>query len=229
MRRSKRRRIFLAIVTGAMALAGTGLTLANNWSTNFQKLAIAITLAACFTAAEAVFLWAHKESEDATRLWRKITLGISMGVLVLSMGFALSEELKLALKKIQSDSLASSSATIVQSAGSRRAQVSLGNKALDEIFENKVTINALPFIICYIITGIASIVILGVGEKEKARTITYGNQIPHNPALKKYVQQIGFNPETAKAYRDNRERGHAIHDEGRYRKFVSDTELSKYS
>ena len=144
------------------------------------------------------------------------------------MGYALFEELKLALRKIDNDALASASATIVESVKSRRAQVSLGNKALDQLNDSKSETNAMPFILCYIITGLSTISILASGEKEKKRVNVQGNQLPNNPRLQAHVQRIGFSPDTAKAYRDNRERGFSIHNEGRYRTFVTDKELSKY-
>jgi hypothetical protein len=233
MTKQKSNRVFLGIVTGAMALAGTGLTIANNVSSDFQMIAIAITLAACFSAAEVTFLWGHKRFEDSAnskkpKLWRKIVLGSSLAILVLSMGYAVFEELNLALKKISNQSLAKNSGEIVKVADARN-QTRLGKIAIRELSNDKINIDPMPFVVCYIITGLVSILILSASERPQARTITYGNQLPHNPALQEAVRRIGFDPQTARAYRDNRERGHAIHVEGQYKRFVSDTELSKYS
>lgn len=227
MTRQKSNRIFLGIVTGAMAFAGTGLTIANNIQSDFLTIVIALCLGACFTMAEVTFLWGHKRFEDAKKLWRKIVLSISLAGLVGAMGFAFWEELNLVLAKISNKSFASESAVIVKQAD-KANQRSIGRMAVSKLFEGKIKIDALPFLICYLMTGFVSISILASSEPQRIRSHTYGNQLPYNPALQEAVRQIGFNPETAKAYRDNRERGHAIHVEGRYKKFVSDKELSKY-
>lgn len=230
MTKQKSNRIFLGIVTGAMALAGTGLTIANNFSIEIQALAVALTLAACFTAAEATFLWGHKRFEDSTKLWRKCTLAISLALLVASMGFAVYEELNLALGKISNNSLAESSAKIVSSAD-KLNQTKLGRTALRNLSKEKININAVPFVVCYIISGLVSIAILAVSERQRTRTVTYGNQLPHKPELQERVRALGFvdplDAKSVKAYRDNRERGYSIHAQGKYRTFISDKDLYK--
>lgn len=219
MTKTKSNRIFLAIVTLAMALAGTGLTIANNWKNELQQAAIAITLAACFTAAETSFLWGHKRFETSTRLWRKVVLTCALVALVGSMAYAVSEELKLALHKVSNRSLADNSAVIVASADKRNQRV-LGKNALESLVKDKIQIEHFPFVICYLVTGLASIAILAVTERAKPRTLGKGNVLPKSPELQKRVQEIGFAANTAKAYAVDG--GYAVYVDGKYRKFLKE-------
>ena len=226
MTRDKSNRIFLGIVTMFLALAGTGLTLVNNWENDFQIAAMAIALATCFSAAEATFLWGHKRYESATKLWRKIVLGVTLGVIALGMSYAFAEELSLVSKKISNRSLASNFKEIVSTTNDK-TQSRVARHAINKLSEGKIEMRHMPFVVCYLLTALASIAILSASERKRPRSISYGNQLPNNPILQEHVQRIGFNPQTAKAYRDNRERGYAVHVEGQYKRFVSDKELSK--
>lgn len=221
MTQTKTNRIFLGIVTLFMALAGTGLTIANNG--DFQNYdpqiwAIALTLAACFTTAETSFLWGHKMFEKVKGLARKIPLIVALVAIVVSMGFAVYEELALALRKLDNRSLAQNSATIVSSVD-RRNQRSLGAKALAIISSDdvKIATNPNPFVACYIITGLASIVFLTIGYTRQVRNIK-GNQLTNNPDLQAAVRNAGIDPATARAYAVNG--GHSIYDKSGYKKFI---------
>ncbi len=216
MTRTKSNRIFLGIVTCAMALAGTGLTIANNAAKDVQILAIAITLAACFTAAEVTFLWAHKTYERVKKLWRKIVLVVGMVLLVMGMATAVWEELLFALHKVSNRSLAQNSSLIVEKAD-KRNQRSIGWKALDNLAKDKVQSEPWPFVVCYLITGLVSIVIVGVTEKEQARTII-GNRMGANPALQEEARKRGLDPLTTKAY--SVRGGYALHTKDGYKHFV---------
>jgi len=221
MTKIKSNRIFLGVVTLAMALAGTGLTIANNWKNDLQQAAIAITLAACFTAAETSFLWGHKRFETSTRLWRKVVLTCALVALVGAMDYAVSEELKLALHKVSNRSLAENSGLIVASADKKNQRV-LGRTALDKLVEDKIKIEHFPFVLCYLITGLASIAILAVTERAKPRSPGRGNVLQNSPELQKRVQEIGFTGKTTKAY--GVDGGYAIYEDGKYRKFLKETE-----
>lgn len=210
MTKTKSNRIFLGIVTGAMALAGTGLTFVNNFEPDLQIAAIALTLAACFTAAEATFLWGHKRFETSTRLWRKFVLSISLGLLVFSMGYAVWEELKLALAKVGNRSLASNSAMIVQSAD-KRLQRGVARDALKTLSEGRVVANAVPFVLCYIVTGLVSIAILACTEKTRERRTGVGNLLLSDAVLQRQVaEKFNLDPSQARAYVDRSGKGAAV-------------------
>ena len=216
MTKTKSNRVFLGLVTCAMALAGTGLTIANNWKNELQVAAIALTLAACFTAAEITFLWGHKRYETTKKLWRKIVLAVSLGLLVCSMGYAVSEELKLALHKVSVGSLADSSARVVGSAD-KANQRSIARSALVMIGSNKIEANSLPFVVCYVLTGLVSIAILAVSEAASPRVRGAGNLLPSRPDLVERVKAAGFSVEGAKVYALNKGGGYAIHTRDGYK------------
>lgn len=216
MTKTKSNRVFLGLVTCAMALAGTGLTIANNWKNELQVAAIALTLAACFSAAEITFLWGHKRYETTKKLWRKIVLAVSLGLLVCSMGYAVSEELKLALHKVSSGTLAENSAKLVSGAD-KTNQRSIARSALNMLGANKVEANSLPFVICYILTGLVSIAILAVSEVPAPRTRGAGNLLPSRPDLADRVRDAGYDPATSKVYALNKGGGYAIHTREGYK------------
>ena len=217
MTKTKSNRIFLGIVTGFMALAGTGLTLANNWAPDVQIAAIALTLAACFSAAETCFLWGHKRSETATRLWRKIAINVSLAVLVVSMGWAVWEELKFALHKLSNRSLAGNSAMIISSADVKN-QKSIARSALKTISDDKVKTNPDPFVACYVITGLVSILILACTEKQRERKIK-GPAVLTSEMGEQIRGKLKLDPAGVKIYAAKG--GHAIYAEGKYQGFIS--------
>lgn len=196
-----------AIGTIAMALAGTGLTIANNFEPELQIAIVAITLAACFTLMEIAFLWGHKELDDTSKTWRKAVLAATLITLVCAMGFAVYEELKLALAKFDNRALANNSATIVQSAN-RRVQRGVARDALKVISEHKRQTNVLPFTIGYVVGGLAMVVIGLVAEKKRIRQQGAGNLLANDSALASRVQQeYGVDPAQARAYLDRNGKG----------------------
>lgn len=226
MTKTKSNRIFLGVATGFMALAGTGLTIANNWENQLQIAAIAITLAACFSAAETTFLWGHKRFETATRLWRKIVLGVSLAVLVGSMGYAVYEELQLALHKLSNRGLAANSALVVQGAD-KRNQRSIGRDAIKALAGDKVETNPIPFVICYIVTGLVSILILAVTEKQRERKIK--GPVPITPEMAEGIREkLKLDPQGVKAYAAKGD-GFAIYADGSYRGHVTSKRIQGFT
>ncbi|MCI0617794.1 hypothetical protein L0244_32885 [bacterium] len=210
MVKTKRRRILFAIGTVAMALAGTGLTFVNNFEPNLQIAAITITFAACFTLMEIAFLWGHKELDDSSKTWRKAVLTTTLVVLVGAMGFAVYEELQLALAKFDNRAAANNSATIVQSTD-RRAQRGVARDALKILNEHRQKTNALPFVIGYVIGGLSLIVIGLVGEKKRERKTGAGNLLATDAELAARVQhRYGLNPQEARAYLDRNGKGASV-------------------
>lgn len=208
---TKSNRIFLGVATVLMAAAGTGLTLVNNWNvTDVQVCVVAIMLAACFSFAETMFLWAHKRFESSVRLWRKILLGVTLVILVSAMSLAFWEELKTALHKISNRGFADNSAQVVSSAN-KKLQLSLGRTAIKELSNDKLKIDPTPFVLCYLIAGLSSIMILAATEKPKKKTQGQGNLLASDPTLAQRVQETyGVNPQMARAYLDRNGKGASI-------------------
>lgn len=210
MVKTKRRRILFAIGTIAMALAGTGLTITNNFEPQLQIAAITITFAACFTLMEVAFLWGHKELDDAGKTWRKAVLASTLIILVCAMGFAVYEELQLALGKLDNRALSHNSATIVQSAN-RKIQMRVAREALKMVGQHKLQTNAFPFVLGYVVGGLSLIVIGLVAEKKRERKQGGGNLLTRDNDLASRVQrEYGLNPAEARAYLDRSGKGASI-------------------
>lgn len=233
MRQSKSNRIFLAVITLALMIAGTGLTIANNWENDPQIAAIAIALAASFSAAEVAFLWGHKVWERLNRLWRKVVLAAGLAVLVLSMAGAVWSELEVALSKLSNRAVATNitgALKEVNTNATQRERLRNNRVAFTELGKGKIDFRVLPFVICYAAAGLVSIVILAVqvGERGRASTprATRGDQIPSNPVILEKARLAGFvQPgQTVKAYADvdsNGEvKGMAIHADGQYSGYI---------
>ena len=234
MRKSKSNRIFLLVITGALCVAGTGLTIANNWENDFQIAAVAIALSASFFAAEGTFFWAHKTWEYLNRLWRKATLAIAMIVLVLGMAGAVASELEVALAKLSNRAVAGNIAGALEkaNAGARQREKLYNNRmAFAEIAKGKIDFRVLPFVLCYAAAGLASIVILGVqvGDRKSAapRPIR-GDQIPNNPVIAEQARKrISMAPDAqVRAYADRSGRGYAIHVNGQYAGYLPKEDLN---
>jgi|SRR5215468_672458 len=219
MVKTKRRRILFAIATIAMASAGTGLTLVNNIDIDAFRddvmngiliTFIALCLAACFSAMESAYLWASKEIEDASKLWRKAVLVVTCIVLIFGMGFAFFEELSITLAKVGNRSLTNNASKIVKSVDVQN-QRSAARAALKTISDGKININAMPFVIGYVIAGLSLIAIGAVAEKKRERVRGRGNLLINDPALAARVQQTyGIDPTTARAYVDKNGKGVAV-------------------
>jgi hypothetical protein len=238
MRKSKSNRIFLAVITGALCVAGTGLTIANNWENDPQIAAVAIALAASFFAAEGTFFWAHKTWEHLNRLWRKVTLAVAMGALVLAMAGAVASELEVALNKLAGRSVAQNIGGILEkvNAGATQRERGRNNRAaFAEISKGKIDYRVWPFVICYAVAGLVTIVILGVQVGERGRAsqprATKGDQIPANPVILEKAHQMGFvRPgQTVKAYADvdrqGEVKGVSIHADGQYSGYIPKSKL----
>ena len=234
MRRSKSNRIFLAVITCALMVAGTGLTIANNWEPELQIAAIAIALAASFSAAEVCFLWGHKVWEGLRGLWRKATLAIALGLLVLSMACAVWSELEVALSKLSGRAVAGNIRETLDKVNTNVSQRERGRNnriAFAEISKGRIDFRVWPFVICYACAGLVSIVILGVQVGERVRPATaratVGDQVPANPAIAEKARQIGMAPLAGniKAYEDRNGGGYAIHVNGRYVGYLAKSDL----
>lgn len=231
MVRTKRRRVLFAIGTIAMALAGTGLTFVNNFEPELQIAAITVTFAACFTLMEIAFLWGHKELDDTDKIWRKAVLTTTLIILVCVMGFAVYEELQLALAKMDNRSLASNSASIVQSVRGR-AQRYVARDALKNINAHKLETNALPFVIGYVVGGLSLIVIGLAAEKKRERRRGAGNLLTQDGNLASQVRiNYGVDPAQARAYLDRNGKGAGVWHKSKQIGYVSfeDTNPEKQS
>lgn len=238
MRKSKSNRIFLIVITGALCVAGTGLTIANNWENDLQIAAVAIALSASFLAAEVTFFWGHKVWEHLNRLWRKATLATALGLLVLAMAGAVWSELEVALAKLSGRAVAQNISGVLEkanaTAASRRERASNNRTAFAEIAKGKIDFKVLPFVLCYAAAGLVSIVILAVqvGDRRSgAPRPIRGDQIPSNPVILEKARQMGFvKPgQTGKAYADVDPRGEikgmSIHADGQYTGYIPKSQL----
>lgn len=234
MRASKSNRIFLAVITLALMVAGTGLTIANNWEPDYQIAAVAVALSASFCAAEVCFLWGHKVWERLRGLSRKVTLAIALGVLVLSMAGAVWSELEVALAKLSGRAVAQNVSATLESANAgapQRERLRNSRIAIQEVAKGKIDFRVLPFVICYAAAGLVSIVILAVQVGERARPTerraSKGDQAAINPAIVDHARQIGLAPPaaTVKAYEDRNGAGLAIWVDGRYAGYLSKSEI----
>lgn len=236
MRASKSNRIFLTVITGALCVAGTGLTIANNWESDYQIAAVAIALSASFFAAEGTFFWGHKVWEKGLRgLSRKVTLAIALGVLVLSMAGAVWSELEVALAKLSGRSVAHNVSATLESANAnatQRERLRNSRIAIQEVAKGKIDFRVFPFVLCYAAAGLVSIVILAVQVGERVRPTgpraTKGDQAAVNPAIADHVRKIGLAPPTAtvKAYEDRNGAGLAIWIDGKYACYLSKADIS---
>jgi hypothetical protein len=234
MRTSKSNRIFLTVITGALCLAGTGLTIANNWENDPQIAAVAITLSACFFAAEGCFFWGHKVFERLNRLWRKATLAVGMGLLVLAMASAVYSELEVALDKLSGRAVAQNVNATLESANAnatQRERMRNSRIAIQEVAKGKINIRVLPFVLCYVAAGLVSIVILAVQIGERARPTerraSKGDQVVINPAIADHARQIGLAPpaSTVKAYEDRNGAGLSIWVDSKYVGYISKSDI----
>lgn len=234
MRRSKSNRIFLIVITGALCVAGTGLTIANNWEPDLQIAAVAIALSASFFAAEGTFFWAHKVWESLNRLWRKATLAVAMGLLVLAMAGAVWSELEVALAKLSGRAVAQNVNATLESANTNATQkerMRNSRIAIQEVAKGKINIRVVPFVLCYAAAGLVSIVILAVqvGERAKPteRRASKGDQVMVNPAIADRAREIGLAPPaaTVKAYEDRNGAGLAIWVDGKYAGYLSKADI----
>lgn len=230
MRTQKRRRIFFVVVSIAIAMAGTLLTLLNNididaYSDDLMKglltTGIAIALAACFTACEASFIWAHKEIEDSTRLWRKAILVVTAITLVLIMGFAAYQEMVSVRNRIAGRTDSSNFATLIKNAD-RRAQRNIARDAIKALTSNHEVSNIMPFAVAYVAAGISALIIGAVSERRKIRVRGAGNLLTGDPTLQARVQQnFGVNPAEARAYQDRNGKGASVWHKSRQIGYLS--------
>jgi len=238
MRQSKSNRIFLAVITTALMVAGTGLTIANNWESQLQIAAIAIALAASFSAAEVAFLWGHKTWERLRGTWRKAILFGALAALVGSMAGAVWSELEVALSKLSNRAVATNIGDTLEKANMSATQKERGRNAryaFAEIAKGKIDFRVLPFVICYLCAGLTSIVILAVQAGERARSAQprayKGDQIPAFPEVGEKARQLGFvRPgQTVKAYADlDKEqeiKGFSVHTEEGYKGYIPKRKL----
>lgn len=234
MRRSKSNRIFLTVITGALCVAGTGLTIANNWENDLLIAAVAIGLSASFFAAEVAYFWGHKVWEHLNRLWRKATLAGGLGVLVLAMAYAVHSELEIALDKLSGRAVAQNIGDILERANAgvtQRERLANNRRAFGEIVKGKINVRALPFVLCYAAAGLVSIVILAVQVGERARPTerraTKGDQVVVNPYIADRAREIGLAPaaSTVKAYEDRNGAGLAIWVDGKYAGYLSKSDI----
>lgn len=230
MIKTKRRRIFFVIVTIAIAAAGTLLTLLNNidvdvFNEDVMKglliLGIAVARAACFTACEASFIWAHKEIEDATRLWRKAVLIPISITLVLIMGFAAYQEMITVHTKIAGREITSNTSMLLKNAD-RRAQRGIVRDTMKVISDGHQSSKVMPFAVAYVAAGIAALIIGAVAEHRKPRTRGAGNLLVNNPMLQARVQKtFGVDPVEARAYVDRNGKGAAVWHKSRQIGYLS--------
>lgn len=231
MRTSKSNRVFLAVVTLALMCAGTGLTIANNWENDLQIAAIAVALSASFLAAEFTFLWGHKVWEHLRALWRKVVLGLTLAALVLSMAAAVWSELEVALSKLSNRAVAQNIGGVLEktnaSATSRRERERNTRAAFAEVAKGKIDFRVLPFVICYALAGLTTIVILAVQVAQKQKRQGGGDQVPANPIIAEKAKQIGMAPPqaTVKAYADRNGGGYSIWVDGKYAGYLPKADL----
>ncbi len=216
---TKRDRIFLGCLTSVLALAGTVLTIANHYETS---LVIAVSLGASFSACELAFLWGHKKVAAVNRLWKRITVNVSLVAVVLAMSYAVSTELPLVFGKFQQRQNVEATKQVLNTAlvnATQKERSTLSKAAMQQVLVT-TKVETHPYVLCYAIAGLVSILLLAVTGRQQTRRRGLGNQMTDNPALQQHVRQIGFSPDEVKAYRDPR--GYALWRNGRYLGFVKD-------
>lgn len=219
MIKTKRRRIFFVVVSIAIAAAGTLLTLLNNidvdaFNDDLMKglliTGIAVARAACFTACEAAFVWAHKEIEDTSRLWRKAVLIPTAIMLVLIMGFAAYQEMIAVHAKISDREVITNTSMLLKNAD-RRAQRGIARDAIEVMANSHQSSKVMPFAVAYVAAGVAALIIGAVGEGKKQRTRGNGNLLASDTVLQQRVQsKYGLDPATTRAYKDRNGKGAAV-------------------
>jgi hypothetical protein len=231
--------ITLVVISLFIFLCGTFLSMMNHWprdplTAHWREYGIAIGMAGCLTVAEVMFVRSDIALADARKWGKKALAAVCMISLACTMCWTIASEWRAAdgedKAKLTFGALNDSAKNATGASRSRSERLAIQRDTMQSIqtvaksvFSPDYTAYQANLLVGLIVACLLHF----TKEKVSKRQRTIGNPATDDPRVREKVSQIGFQPETVKAYKVKG--GYALHQDGKYKKFIPDKALGDES